>query len=122
MPGPAGDEALVAALRRGDAGAFATVVDRHSSAMIRVALAYVPSRSVAEEAVQETWIAVMRGIGIAVLPDYMVEPDAEMERLLPEAQVPSFAAYFVYPAELKNSARVHVFRDFLLAKAQNWPY
>jgi len=62
MPGPAGDEALVAALRRGDAGAFATVVDRHSSAMIRVALAYVPSRSVAEEAVQETWIAVMRGI------------------------------------------------------------
>jgi RNA polymerase sigma-70 factor (ECF subfamily) len=56
------DEALVAALRRGDAGAFATVVDRHSSAMIRVALAYVPSRSVAEEAVQETWIAVMRGI------------------------------------------------------------
>ena len=62
MPGPAGDEALVAALRRGDPGAFATVVDRHSSAMIRVALAYVPSRSVAEEAVQETWIAVMRGI------------------------------------------------------------
>jgi RNA polymerase sigma-70 factor (ECF subfamily) len=63
MPGPTDDDvALVAALRRGDAGAFATVVDRHSSAMIRVALAYVPSRSVAEEAVQETWIAVMRGI------------------------------------------------------------
>ena len=67
-------------------------------------------------------IAVMRGIGIAVLPDYMVEPEFGLERLLPEAQVPSFAAYFVYPAELKNSARVHVFRDFLLAKAQNWPY
>jgi DNA-binding transcriptional LysR family regulator len=67
-------------------------------------------------------IAAMRGIGIAVLPDYMVEPQSGLERLLPEAQVPSFAAYFVYPAELKNSARVHVFRDFLLAKAQNWPY
>jgi RNA polymerase sigma-70 factor, ECF subfamily len=63
MPGPTDDdEALVAALRRGDAGAFATVVDRHTSAMIRVALAHVPSRSVAEEAVQETWIAVIRGI------------------------------------------------------------
>ena len=30
--------------------------------MIRVAMAYVPSRAAAEEAVQETWIAVMRGI------------------------------------------------------------
>ena len=56
------DPALVAALRRGDADAFATLVDRHSPAMIRVAMAYVPSRAAAEEAVQETWIAVMRGI------------------------------------------------------------
>ena len=56
------DEALVAALRRGDADAFATLVDRHSPAMIRVAMAYVPSRAAAEEAVQETWIAVVRGI------------------------------------------------------------
>jgi RNA polymerase sigma-70 factor, ECF subfamily len=56
------DEALVAALCRGDAGAFATLVDRHSPAMIRVAMAYVPTRAAAEEAVQEAWIAVMRGI------------------------------------------------------------
>jgi RNA polymerase sigma-70 factor, ECF subfamily len=56
------DEALLGALRRGDADAFATLVDRHSSAMIRVAMAYVPTRATAEEAVQETWIAVMRGI------------------------------------------------------------
>jgi RNA polymerase sigma-70 factor, ECF subfamily len=56
------DEWLIAALRRGDSDAFATLVDRHSSAMVRVAMAYVPSRAVAEDAVQETWIAVMRGI------------------------------------------------------------
>jgi RNA polymerase sigma-70 factor, ECF subfamily len=56
------DAAQVAALRRGDADAFATLVDRHSPAMIRVAMAYVPSRAAAEEAVQETWIAVIRGI------------------------------------------------------------
>ena len=56
------DERLVAALRRGEADAFATLVDRHSSAMVRVALAYVPTRAAAEEAVQETWIAVLRGI------------------------------------------------------------
>src|SRR5215218_10308571 len=65
MPRPRvhdGNERLVAALCRGDADAFATLVDRHSPAMIRVAMAYVPSRAAAEEAVQETWIAVMRGI------------------------------------------------------------
>jgi RNA polymerase sigma-70 factor, ECF subfamily len=58
-----GDEAgLVAALCRGDADAFAWLVDRYSSAMIRVAMAYVPTQAVAEEAVQEAWIAVLRGI------------------------------------------------------------
>jgi RNA polymerase sigma-70 factor, ECF subfamily len=56
------EQRLFAALCRGDADAFATLVDRHSPAMIRVALAYVPSRAAAEEAVQETWIAVIRGI------------------------------------------------------------
>jgi DNA-binding transcriptional LysR family regulator len=66
--------------------------------------------------------AVMNGTGIAVLPNYMVEPESGLVQLLPGEQVPSFATYFVYPAELKNSARVHVFRDFLLSKAQNWPY
>jgi RNA polymerase sigma-70 factor (ECF subfamily) len=30
--------------------------------MVRVAMAYVPTRAAAEEVVQETWIAVMRGI------------------------------------------------------------
>jgi DNA-binding transcriptional LysR family regulator len=66
--------------------------------------------------------AIMRGTGVAVLPNYMVEPESGLVRLLPEEEVPSFASYFVYPAELKNSARVHVFRDFLLTKARNWSY
>jgi RNA polymerase sigma-70 factor (ECF subfamily) len=57
------DDELLAALRGGDADAFARLVDRHSPAMIRVAMAYVPSRAAAEEAVQETWIGVVRGIG-----------------------------------------------------------
>jgi DNA-binding transcriptional LysR family regulator len=66
--------------------------------------------------------AVERGAGVAILPDYMIEAGSPLVRLLPDAQVPSFDTYFTYPAELKNSARVHVFRDFLLAKAQNWSY
>jgi DNA-binding transcriptional LysR family regulator len=66
--------------------------------------------------------AVERGAGIAILPDYMIEPDSPLVRLLPDADVPTFDTFFTYPAELKNSARVHVFRDFLLSKAQNWSY
>ena len=31
-------------------------------------------------------------------------------------------AYFVYPEELKSVARVQVFRDFLVAKAQRWHF
>ena len=56
------DADLVAALRDGEEAAFAELIDRHSPAMVRVAQTYVPSRAVAEEVVQETWIAVMRGI------------------------------------------------------------
>jgi RNA polymerase sigma-70 factor, ECF subfamily len=56
------DQQLVAALLAGDEQAFAALVDLHGPALLRVAMAYVPSRAVAEEVVQETWIAVMRGI------------------------------------------------------------
>jgi RNA polymerase sigma-70 factor (ECF subfamily) len=65
MPGPIAqdrDDRLAAALRRGDEQAFAALVDMHTPALLRVAMAYVPSHAVAEEVVQETWIAVLRGI------------------------------------------------------------
>ena len=58
-----GDEvALVAALRARDEAAFAALVDLHTPAMLRVARGYVPSREIAEEVVQETWIALLKGI------------------------------------------------------------
>jgi RNA polymerase sigma-70 factor, ECF subfamily len=56
------DRELIDALRHGDEAAFCSLVDAHSPALLRVAMSYVPSRAVAEELVQETWIAVMRGI------------------------------------------------------------
>jgi RNA polymerase sigma-70 factor (ECF subfamily) len=56
------DAALVTELRSGDERAFAALVDRYSSGMLRLAMVYAPSRAVAEEVVQETWIGVLRGI------------------------------------------------------------
>ena len=63
MTTPATDEAaLVAALRAGDEAAFAKLVDTHTPAMLRVARGYVASHELAEEVVQETWIALLKGI------------------------------------------------------------
>src|SRR2546423_3615687 len=57
------DASLVRALRAGDEAAFAQLVDTHSGALISLAQSYVPTRALAEEVVQETWIGVIRGIG-----------------------------------------------------------
>jgi RNA polymerase sigma-70 factor (ECF subfamily) len=59
---PAGDEELVAALRNGDEAAFAGLVDELNGPLTRLALAHVPSRAVAEDVVQDTWLGVIRGI------------------------------------------------------------
>jgi RNA polymerase sigma-70 factor (ECF subfamily) len=53
------DEQLVAALRSGDEAAFGTVVREWHSPLLRVAQIFVPSRAVAEEVVQETWLRVL---------------------------------------------------------------
>jgi RNA polymerase sigma-70 factor, ECF subfamily len=53
---------LLAALRDGDEAAFAQLVDQHTPSLLRVARGYVPSREIAEEVVQETWLALLKGI------------------------------------------------------------
>ena len=53
---------LVEKLRNGDEAAFAALLDRHHRSLMRAALAYVADQSVAEEVVQETWLAVLKGL------------------------------------------------------------
>jgi RNA polymerase sigma-70 factor (ECF subfamily) len=66
--GPAGeavrgeDAALIARLRDGDERAFEEAVSGLFPAMLAVAQGYVGVRSVAEEVVQESWIAVLKGL------------------------------------------------------------
>lgn len=50
------------ALRARDERAFAWLVRRHHQALTRYARVYVRDAAAAEEAVQETWIGVIRGI------------------------------------------------------------
>ncbi|WIM90390.1 sigma-70 family RNA polymerase sigma factor [Candidatus Mycobacterium wuenschmannii] len=62
MAAPLDEADLVSALRTGDEAAFASLVDRHTPAMLRVARGYVRNHEAAEEVVQETWIALLKGI------------------------------------------------------------
>ena len=57
------DAAVVAALRRGDEAAFAALIERYGPTMLRIATSRVPTRSIAEEVVADTWLAVLEGIG-----------------------------------------------------------
>jgi DNA-binding transcriptional LysR family regulator len=66
--------------------------------------------------------AVDAGAGIAILPEYLMAPSSELIRLLPTADMPELECYLVYPEEMKNVARVQVFRDFLVTNAHRWKY
>jgi DNA-binding transcriptional LysR family regulator len=66
--------------------------------------------------------AVQGGVGIAILPDYLARADASLMRILPDMEMPELDCYLVYAEELKNVARVRVFRDFLVANAQRWDF
>jgi RNA polymerase sigma-70 factor (ECF subfamily) len=55
-----GDDDLLDALRDGDEVVFGRFVERWSGPMLRLALAHVTSRAVAEEVVQEAWLVVLR--------------------------------------------------------------
>jgi RNA polymerase sigma-70 factor (ECF subfamily) len=56
------DAELLRRLRAGDEQAFVALVERYNGSMLRLAGSFVPSRAVAEEVVQDTWLAVLRGL------------------------------------------------------------
>jgi len=60
--------------------------------------------------------AMRSGLGLAVVPDYMSEKVSDVVRVLPEFEGGAVDAFFVYPEALRHSARVAVFREFLLQK------
>ena len=78
-----------------------------------------PRRAVLEvNSLHAMAMAVHAGVGIAALPTWMGEEVEGLQTVLPELKPPKMDVYFVYPEELRNSKRVAVFRDFLLAEMQ----
>jgi len=58
-----GEGQLVQSLQAGDEAVFAAMVERYHPSLVRLALSFVREQSVAEEVAQETWLAVLQGIG-----------------------------------------------------------
>jgi RNA polymerase sigma-70 factor, ECF subfamily len=61
-PPPDSDDDLFERLRGGDEEAFIALVGRYNHALFWAARSFVPSDAVAEEVVQDTWMAVVRGL------------------------------------------------------------
>ena len=96
---PSADEAaLLARLRAGDEAAFEALVARHYGTMLAIAQTYVKGRAVAEEVVQETWLAVIQGLdrfeGRAALKTWILAilVNKAKRRGVREARVLPFAA------------------------------
>lgn len=61
-PSAADERDLLQRLRAGDRAAFASLVARHGGALLRLATAFLKDRSLAEEVVQDTWLAALDGL------------------------------------------------------------
>ncbi|MDY8107547.1 LysR family transcriptional regulator [Fulvimarina sp. 2208YS6-2-32] len=66
--------------------------------------------------------AIESGIGLGLLPDYMIDQRTKLVQILPEIEMPTFDTFLCYPDELRNSAKLKVFRDFLISKARTWTF
>jgi DNA-binding transcriptional LysR family regulator len=66
--------------------------------------------------------AVQAGAGIGMAPDYSVEGHPAVVRVLKDVEMPSLDAYLVFATEQRAVARLQVFREFLVSKAQQWSY
>jgi len=67
-------------------------------------------------------LAVQSGVGLAALPDYITHNAPNLTKVLPEESGKPTETYFVYPASLKNNARLMAFRNFIFSKVSEWKF
>ena len=122
---PQEDARLLEALRGGDEAAFAILLERYHSALVRLAMAYVGDRAVAEEVAQETWLGVLRGLdrfeGRSSLKTWIfrILTNRAKTRGERESRTVAFSALARHEAELDEPA-VEPER-FLPADHDQWP-
>ena len=67
-------------------------------------------------------LAVQSGVGLAALPDYIVYNIPNLTKVLPNESGKPTETHFVYPASLKNVARLTAFRNFIFSKVNEWKF
>jgi DNA-binding transcriptional LysR family regulator len=67
-------------------------------------------------------LAVQSGVGLAALPDYIAHNIPNLTKVLPEETGKPTETHFVYPASLKNNARLMAFRNFIFSKVSEWKF
>ena len=67
-------------------------------------------------------LAVQSGVGLAALPDYITHNISGITKILPTEPGKPTETHFVYPASLKNNARLIAFRNFLFSKVNEWKF
>jgi DNA-binding transcriptional LysR family regulator len=67
-------------------------------------------------------LAVQSGVGLAALPDYIAHNIPNLTKVLPNEAGKPTETHFVYPASLKNVARLTAFRNFIFSKVGEWKF
>ena len=67
-------------------------------------------------------LSVQSGVGLAALPDYITHNINGITKVLPDEPGKPTETHFVYPASLKNNARLIAFRNFLFSKVNEWKF
>ena len=67
-------------------------------------------------------LAVQSGVGLAALPDYITCNVNGITKVLPDEPGKPTETHFVYPASLKDNARLIAFRNFLFSKVNEWKF
>ena len=134
-PGRAADAALVERLHAGDANAFAEIVRAWSPMMLQAARAYVSTDASAQEVVQDTWLAMIRGLGnfegrsslrswiLAILSNIGRTRGAREARTLPWSSLgpPDEAGPPVDPGRFRGSDDKWQGHWTVLGKPRAWP-
>ena len=63
LPGAAGERALIARLHAGEESAYRECYERHAPALLRVLVRVLANRALAEEVLQDTFVAAFRNVG-----------------------------------------------------------
>ena len=66
--------------------------------------------------------AIETGAGVGMAPDYAMSNNPHVKQVLRDVPMPTLDSYLVYPEEARSVARLQVFRDFLVTKAQTWTH